>query len=143
MKEKKKIGVWLDHTKAHLIRFQNGQTFLLESVESPYRPRERFEGEESDVTQFRGGGVAVSNNENRKHHRVQHQLEAFFTEIEGKLKEYDEILLFGPSIAKNQLQHHLAPKKAFANKTIAISNADKLRRNKMLEFVRKYFNSVN
>lgn len=143
-KTSKKVGVWLDHTKAHLIGVKDGKAFLMETVESPYDPRVRFEGEASNVTRFRQGGsvsgTATSNNEDRKHNRAQMEISAFYNDLETRLKDFDEILLFGPSIAKNQLQNQIASNKAFADKTLALANAENhLRESALLQFVSEFF----
>ena len=137
------IAVWLDHSKAVFYGFKDGQSFVKENVESPYNPRKRFNGEKSDVTRFDSQGNAVSNNEDRKHNRKQKELNEYYNILEGKISEYDEILLFGPGRAKDELHNRLEDNKRFFGKMIAVKSVGKLTENQTLAFVREFFDTVN
>ncbi len=134
----KQAAVWLDHSTAHIIGFENGESFLIETIESPYDRKPRVEGEGSDVTRF--GNAYVSNNEDRKHNRLQNELDAYFKELEGKLKDYTEILLYGPTNAKDQLRNRLSENKAFADRSIAVESVGTLTQNQIMAFVRDFYN---
>lgn len=142
MKNKvKQVGLWLDHAMAHVIGYRDGYSYLIETVESPYNRKPRVAGEGSDITRF--GVTYISNNEDRKHNRLRNKLESYFTVLENKLKDYDEILLFGPTNAKNQLYNRLTQKKAFAGKTILMESAGTLTENQTIAFVRDFYNAAS
>lgn len=135
----KQIGVWLDHAKAHLIGHHEGSAFLVETVESPYERIKREEGQGSDQTRFTANPYHISNNENRKHHTAQNELNEYYKILEMKLTDYEEILLFGPTNAKEQLYNRLRDNKAFARKTITVQSSDKMTENQLLAYVREFF----
>jgi hypothetical protein len=67
MENYKQIGVWIDHTKAHLIGFKSGQAKLLETVDSPHESIKRIDGEGKDMTRFSPNPEHTSNNEYKRH----------------------------------------------------------------------------
>ncbi|MCX8081671.1 MAG: hypothetical protein N3F09_10595 [Bacteroidia bacterium] len=140
---KKRIGVYLDHHKAYFIPFENGTTEIKEIMESEYTRLERIEGETSDTTFWNSRGNASSNNENRKNNKAESQLKEYYNDISKKICEYDEILLFGPTTAKNELKNILCENKSFNGKTIHIQSADQITENQKKEFVWKFFNEMS
>jgi hypothetical protein len=134
--DKKPIGVWLDHSKAHLISISNGSAHI-ETIESPHQRLERIEGQGSDHTRFRG--TAFSNNEDRKQNKERQEKIAYYKSIMSALSEYKYILLFGPTNAKVELFHQISEDKNFADKLISVENADKLTKNQMVAYVKKFF----
>ncbi|GIV34422.1 MAG: hypothetical protein KatS3mg031_1957 [Chitinophagales bacterium] len=135
----KPIAVWLDHSKAHFIGLQDGHPRILETVESAYERKPRIEGEGSDVTRF--GKNVVSNNEDRKHNRLQNELDRYYRELEYRLMQYTDILLFGPTNAKEQLKNRLAENKSFAQKSLLIESVGTLTDNQILAFARDFLNA--
>jgi molybdopterin converting factor small subunit len=136
---KKQIGVWLDHSEAHFIGHSDSGAYTIETVQSPYERNKREAGENSDHTRFGANANYTSNNENRKHNIAQNELNRFFDELESKLEPYDEILLFGPTTAKEQLYNRLSENKQFAGKTISVKPSDKLSQVHKEMFVADYF----
>jgi hypothetical protein len=84
----KKLGIWMDHDHAHLVEFNQ------ESLETKTIPS-HFENEskENHVT-------------NGEHHELarhaQHRAE-YFKALGQVIKNYPEVLLFGPTTAKSKL----------------------------------------
>ena len=140
--ELNQIAVWLDHSKAQFIAYSDEGTYLLETVESPYERRPRIDGEGSDVTRF-GANTYFSNNEDRKHNRLRNELNSYFKELEDRLAKYDDILLFGPTNAKDQLYNRLSANKAFSGKNILIESVGNLTENQTMAFARIFFNATS
>lgn len=134
-----KVGIFLDHSKAEIIGFENGDAFIIETVDSPYERIKREDGESSDKSKFGASPQFASNNENRKNNIAQNELKEYFSILEQKLAEYDLILLFGPTTAKDQLRNALAENKLFAEKTIVVKSADKITDNQKVAFVRAHY----
>lgn len=134
------VAVWLDHASAEIIEYHNGESVLLETIESPYDRKPRIEGEGSDVTRF--GRTYSSNNEDRKHNRLQNELNSYFTDLENRVKDYKEILLFGPTNAKDQLYNRLMENKIFSAKTLAVESVDTLTENQKMAFARDFFKKI-
>ncbi|MEZ5015241.1 MAG: hypothetical protein R2794_13210 [Chitinophagales bacterium] len=129
------VGVWLDHSIAHVI-VQIPGAYEMYTLHSPYKRQVRIPGESSDKTKF---GKSASNNEKKKHNSKQNDLDTYFKQLEELLIRYKHILLFGPTEAKNMLYNLLCGNKKFENKLIEVQNADKMTENQMIAYVRDYF----
>lgn len=136
---KNKIAVFLDHASATFIGFENGAAFIIETVESPYERIKREEGEGSDKAKFGASPQFASNNENKKNNIAQNELKEYFSILEQKLLKHDEILLFGPTTAKEKLHNLLAENKQFLTKSIVVKASDKISDNQKMAFVKAYF----
>ena len=137
----KQIGVWMDHSKAHLIGYKNGMVHMIETVDSPIETMVRVVGEGSDKTRFSSNGLNSSNNEHRKHNISQKELNEYLKMMEGRLCHFEDILLFGPGIAKEQMRNRLRDNKSFDRKWLSVQSSDKLTENQLLAFVRDFYNS--
>ncbi len=126
MKNTKRIGVWLDHTKALIIEEKNS-TITSYAMESISR-----EGENQNF------GM----DENLKQNTEQDQLSDFFKRITEVLKGYTEVLLFGPTDAKTELHNILKQDRHFDNVKIDVEITDNLTENQMHEFVKEHFEKV-
>jgi hypothetical protein len=132
----------MDHSKAELIRYENGAAGFLETVLSEYGGIERIKGEGSDETLFTSNPYHMSNNEFKKNRIEENDLQAYFKSLAEKLEGFDEILLFGLGEAKKQFKNMIEQLHSFQNKSIHIETSDKLTNNQLLEFVREYFKPV-
>ncbi|TVP51913.1 MAG: hypothetical protein EA341_04185 [Mongoliibacter sp.] len=135
----KQIGLWIDHNKAMLIGYEDGNATLLETVESPVEAMKRQEGEGNDSTRFTTNNNHTSNNEHRKHNISQNELKEYFKILEAKLQPFEDILIFGPGTAKEQIRNRLREIKSFDNKWLSVQKSDKLTENQLLAFVRDFY----
>lgn len=133
--DRRKIALWLDRSRARFIT-PDPETHEIKTILSDYDPRPREEGEEADGTFW---GIYASSNEDRKHHKLQAQLDDYYKVLEELLQEYDEILLFGPSTAKSELKNRLEADRHFANKIIHTANAGEMTEHQLMAFVRNHF----
>lgn len=131
--------MFIDQTKADLIRYEDGTATFMESVISDYGGRDRFEGEGSNETRFGSDPYHGSNNEYKKHRIEENDLKAYFKFLAEKLSGFDMILLFGPGEGKKQFSNHISELHAFRDKQIFVESSDKLTDNQLLEFVRNFF----
>jgi len=137
----KQTGLWLSHSQAHIIGYKADSAFFIETIDSPYESIVRMEGEGNDKTRFSANSERGSNNEKRKHNIVQNELDEYFNLLESKLEASNEILLFGPGTAKEELFNRLSDNKIFRGKDIAVKSSDKLTENQMLSYVLDFFKS--
>jgi len=133
----KRIGIWLDHTKAHFIDLSKGIT-VVETVHSDKESEVRFKGETGNGISL--GNNRSTNNENHVHNRQQQIIQGYYQILSDRIKNYDDILLFGPTGAKDELYNKLSADKHFANKVIRVESADKLTENQMVAQVKQFFN---
>ncbi|MDM8161156.1 hypothetical protein QUH73_15125 [Labilibaculum sp. K2S] len=124
---KKKLGVWMDHTIAHIIEIKEN-TIASSTVESL-----SSQGEKQNF----------GKDESLKHNTEQDQLSEFYKRLSTVIRDYSEVILFGPTDAKTELYNLLKEDSQFNNITIDIETTDKLTENQMHAFVKEYFAKVS
>ena len=87
--------------------------------------------------------VKHSNSHQQEHHNQAE--EKFFHQITGELEQADEILIFGPGMAKKQFKNHLENHhhKALLDRVVAIEPLDRVSDNQILAASRKFFKKYN
>ena len=63
--------------------------------------------------------------------------------METKLHSFDDILLFGPGVAKEQMRNRLRENKSFDGKWLSVQTSDKLTEKQLLAFVRDFYVNSN
>ena len=122
--ERKKLGIYMDHSSASLIGFSSNPTETT-TIESEFT---------HDVkTQ------SLSKSENIMHNKEQQQQHKFYKELGDVIKDYEEVLLFGPTDAKTELKNILKDDHHFDNIEIQIKQADKMTDNQQHAFVNQHF----
>lgn len=142
MKTSKKIGVWLDHSKAYLLE-PNQTANDIKTIESTQIGNYREAGESSNVTSFgssSGKGYHASNNEYNTNRIEEGELKSFYGKLQDQLEGYDEIILMGPTTAKKELLHLMEKNKKFHQSTIKLQSQDKLTPNQFAALVQSEFN---
>ncbi|HEY5745500.1 MAG TPA: hypothetical protein VIU12_05470 [Chryseolinea sp.] len=124
MKTVKKIGIWMDHQSAHLIEFTT-DPMVTKTIESKFTHAVK-EG-------------SLHKGENGMHNKEQHQQAEYFKALGDTIKQYDSILLFGPTDAKTELFNLLTANHLFAKIEIKVRQSDKMTENQEHAFVKEYF----
>jgi hypothetical protein len=124
MNNGKKIGVYLDHVTARLIEL-NGDAPVTRLIESEFTPDERE--------------FTKAKSENVMHNKEHHQQEQYYHKIGECVKGFDEVLLFGPTTAKNELHNVLLGDKAYAGMKIHLEDSDKMTEKNQDHFVADFF----
>ena len=119
----KKLGIWMDHANAHLMEYVN--PIVTKIITS------KFTHEEKEKTLHKG--------ESMMHNKEQQQQSEYYKTIGEAVKEYDDVLLFGPTNAKVELLNMLEADNSFAKIKIETRSADKMTENQEHAFVRDYF----
>jgi stalled ribosome rescue protein Dom34 len=119
---KKFAGVWLDSVKAMII-IQN------EKEAGSYILNETVKGAHSHS----------GSNEHTMNNARQSEDLKYFKSVATALLPFDEILIFGPGQAQEQLQHHLQEQVTFQKKKITIDTAQQLTDNQAIATVRDFF----
>jgi stalled ribosome rescue protein Dom34 len=124
MTSEKKLGIWMDHASAYLIEFTNDsiETFTIASASAEHDQK-------------------VSASEKTEHNREQRELAAYYKELAAVIGQFSEVLLFGPTNAKVELQHFLKEHHQYDHINIAVQQADKMTGNQQHAFVRNYFST--
>ena len=124
MKTLKKLGVWMDHSKAHLTEFKT-DPIETKTVESKFTHQAKEH--------------SLSKGENVMHNREQHQQAEYYKKLSAVIRNYDEVVLFGPTEAKNELLNVLKADHHFEKVKIETKHADKMTENQQHAFVKEYF----
>ena len=124
MNKVKNLGVWMDHSKAILIELYDHKLISKEIV----------------IKQTPLETVNVDTHEVKEHSKEQsHNQSVFFQEITDTIRNYRNVLLFGPTDAKNELFNLLKADHNFANTIIELKTTDKMSTIEKQEFVVQHF----
>jgi stalled ribosome rescue protein Dom34 len=119
----RKLGVCMDHFSAHFIEFDSEHTV---QKKGPV-----FYSEE--------GSHHPGSSEQMKHNREQHLLTTYYKKIAEAIKEYSDIVLFGPTDAKTELLNTIKSDVHFAHIRMNTVPTDKMTENEQQAFVKNYF----
>ncbi len=123
MTNEKKLGIWMDHASAHLMEYADPIVTKIISSDSTH--------EEKEFTLQKGESFMQRKN--------QQQEGAYYKAIAEAIKDYDEVLLFGPTNARVELLNILEADLHFSEIKIETKSTDKMTENQEHAFVRDYF----
>lgn len=127
MKTTKKIGVWMDHSIAHLMEFTSLH-FEIETIESNYvHPEKNIKS---------GKDMRLLKNKEKK------QLSEYYKKIGQAIKNYKRVILFGPTNAKVDLFDFLSEDENFLKIKFEIKHTDQMTPNQQHTFIKEYFSKA-
>jgi hypothetical protein len=124
MKRVKKLGVWMDHSIAYLMEFTNSP-FEIQTIESEF-----IEGKK-ELPWSKSTTLSINMDK--------HVLHAYYNKIGEAIKNYKQIVLFGPTDAKVELFDVLSEDNRFVKIIFEIKETDKMSVNQQHDFIIKYF----
>ena len=118
------LGIWMDHQNAHIMEFTTDpiETATVES---------KFTHQEKEQT--------LGRSENLMHNKEQHEEGDYYKALGEIIRNYNDVVLFGPTDAKVELFNVLRKDHRFAGIVIEIVPTDKMTVNQQHAFVREYF----
>ncbi len=114
----------MDHASAHVMEFSANQSET-KTIDSKFTHQEKEN--------------SLRKGERLMHNKEQHQQGEYYKELAEVIKEYDEVILFGPTDAKVELFNLLSSDQHFAKIKIEVKNADKMTEGQEHAFVRDHF----
>lgn len=123
MKTRKNLGIWMDHSTAHLIDITEEEND--HSISSKFT--------------FSAKEEALTRSENIMQNKEQQMHEAFYKEISNEILKYDQVLLFGPTNAKSELHNYLNKDLHFKDIKIDVESADKMTDPEKDAYVKNHF----
>ncbi len=132
----KRIGLWLDHTKAQFVDISNGIP-MLETMFPEEPPHLKFAGETgigTKISETRSG-----NDEAHHHNHDQDMLHRYFKLLANRLKSYKHIYIIGPTTAGRELKNMLDADPHFRGCSITLESCDYLTENQLTALVKKHF----
>ena len=114
----KNLGIWMDHSSAHLIEFTNN-LLATQTVDTKFAHKVRHD--------------------NLTDHKEQQQRSGYYKQLCVIIKDYERVVLFGNTEAKTELYNILRADHRFAKITINVVQTDNLNDNQQHAFVRSHF----
>lgn len=127
MKKAKKLGIWMDHSIAHIIEFKD-QWYELKTIESNFTHQDKVE--------------SLAKSESIMHNKEQQLHEEFFKRLETIILDYGTVLLFGATSAKTELFNRTQKDHRFADINITVKTADKMSNTQRIFFLSDYFENT-
>jgi hypothetical protein len=119
----RKLGIWMDHSNAYLMELAND--IIVQRVVS------ELANHETEFNFYKG--------EKLIHKKEQHLQLSYYKKIGDIIKKYQDVVLFGPTDAKNELLNQIKTDHLFEDIKIEVKNSDKMTEDQMQTFVRDYF----
>jgi stalled ribosome rescue protein Dom34 len=118
------LGIWMDHSNAHLMEFTTEPlTTMIISSRFTHREKEH----------------SIGKSENGMNQKERHEHLDYYKKIGEAIKNYQDVLLFGPTTAKTELFNLLKADHHFEKIRIETKDADKMTQNEQHAFVRNHF----
>ncbi|MEI6348710.1 MAG: hypothetical protein WCP69_12255 [Bacteroidota bacterium] len=124
MKNTKKVGIWMDHSRAFIMELVSDSIFE-SNIASEFTHEEKE--------------LSLNKTEKMMHSKEQHQQLSYFKKISEIIRNNQEVLLFGPTNAKDELLNLLKANHLFDSIKIEVRNTDKMTGLEMHKFVKEYF----
>ncbi len=128
-------GIWIDKKNAHIISCINN----IETVDTIISEIEDFKT--NNNVQKSGAKDVVKDRKNLE--REKHYLKAFFKNINSKIEDADNIVIFGPAQTGEKFiteLRHINP--GILPRIRSTKKADSMTENQMKSWVREFFNNL-
>jgi hypothetical protein len=122
----KQIGIWMDHSIANIMEF-NLDPIVTTTIESKFTHEVKSE--------------SFGKSENLMHNKEQHQQSEYYRKLGEIIKNYESVILFGPTDAKVELFNILRKDHVFDKINIDVKQADKMTENQQHAFVKEHFSN--
>lgn len=120
----KGLGVYMDHYSARLIEY-SPEGKEVRTITSSFTHKVKKS--------------SIYKSEQLMHNKEQHSQRKYYNRIGDAIRNYDHVLLFGPTTAKTELFNLLKSDSNFSNIYISLKESDKINENQQHIFVRDYF----
>lgn len=124
MKSTKQLGIWIDHSIAHLMELRDGEVVTNNVESSPELQQDQ---------------KMVNKDESIILNKEEGQLSAYYKKLSDLILDYEEVLLFGPTDAKNELSNLLKEDHHFDKIRVEVKSSDNMTENQRIAFVKEYF----
>ncbi|MBI3134378.1 MAG: hypothetical protein HYZ14_06835 [Bacteroidetes bacterium] len=124
MKSSKQLGIFMDHSHANLMEYKGK---IIDSSSLQKHGIDHGDRRNSDKGEYQ---IQTKEDTEQK---------VFYNKLGDVIKNFDEVVLFGPTQAKVELLNALRADHHFSHVKIEIKNSDKLTENQQHAFVKDYF----
>ncbi len=154
---KKRAGVWVDTEKAVIISLEENEHHMNivhpepgkripkmpkspkafhSIITSLIEKRLRIPG---DTKEFSRSGSNHYSTELKNEHKLINEKHQYFKHILEEIKDIDEVVLFGPSVTKKELESQIEKDPLLHSHLKSVENADEMSDNQMVRWVENYF----
>lgn len=127
MKVERRVGIWMDHSTAHVMEY-NSDDYKVNTIEADFTMPVHQEG--------------MLHSENSLHNKKSQSSKMYYNSLTEIIKEYDIVLLYGPTEAKNELKNLIRSQHKFDAIKIETKNADKMSFNQQHAYIKEYFSKL-
>jgi hypothetical protein len=120
----KNLGIWMDHASAHVMEFTTDpiETRIIHS---------KFTHQEKEHS--------LGKSENLMHNKEQHEQSDYYKRLGDVIRDFEAVILFGPTGAKAELLNLLRADHRFEKIKIEVKQTDKMTEPQEHAFVKEYF----
>jgi hypothetical protein len=130
-----KAGIWIDHRKALVVLMNPTETHSV-LIESKVEKHPERAGDSPLKGRFEAAQVPP---EDRRQRALGDELHMYYDAVIAALRGAGELIIFGPGLAKGELQKRLVKLKLGA-RVAAVQTVDKMSNRQIVARVRDYFN---
>ena len=120
----KNLGIWMDHANAHLMEFTT-DPITTDIISNPFSHRDKEH--------------SLGKSEDGMHNKEQHSQHEYYKKLGDIIRNFQDVLLFGPTNAKIELLNLLRADHQFEKIKLETKDSDKMTQNEQHAFVREYF----
>lgn len=136
-----RIGIWMDHHEALIVRLPDGaggDEARVETIESDLEPRHRPAGGGRPPEARHGFGAGQSTHQSNRREQV---LDRFYDDVQAAVAEADAVALIGPGLARKEFERRYTdgPDAEHRAPVIASESCDRLTRPQVVERVGRIF----
>jgi hypothetical protein len=119
----KKMGIWMDHAEAHVMEYGDAIITNIIVSASTHEDKEK----------------SLHKGERMMHNREQQKQSEYYKTLGETIKNFDEVMLFGPTEAKAELLNILKADNRFSKIKFESLQAEKMTENQEHAYVKAYF----
>lgn len=117
----KRIGIWIDHAKAHLVVLENNTTPEVLTIESDVEHRHKAMPTGSPAVPGQLHSAPIKRYENRR----EQEKHRYYERIVDVVRFADSIVIMGPGLAKSELTKEIRKHHHLTGRVLAVEPADK------------------
>jgi hypothetical protein len=123
----KNLGIWMDHSNANLMEFTTDPMHT-KTIASKFTHDEKEQ--------------SLDKSEHIMHNKQRQQQSEYYKRLGEAIRNYEEVILFGPTDAKVELFNLLSADHRFVKTKIEIKQTGKMTENQQHAFVREHFSKA-
>lgn len=124
MKTSKRLGIWIDHSTAHLMEFTSNSSEI-KTIESKLGSMSRRQ-----VANYKTSLT---------HDREWHRQNEYYQKLSEVIKNYEEVVLFGPTEEKVELFDVMSEDERCTKLKVEIKETPEMDENQQHDFVKQHF----